>query len=1172
MPRHAQLRSLLLCATVASGLCAAEVDRDVPIGRPGDCTLVAAPGDTATAATAGGLLSITYDVAVDRAHRVGHQTQRIGGFRILLAKPIAVSTDEARVAFAAYGADDAVQIRPLLVDSHGEELSYSPHEADLLLTGGRGTWRDWRTCAFTVSEAGGAQQDIYEASGGDGNAWPDGQLTLIGLEVRVVGSDGDAAKRAQGALTVGRVALRGAAVNENDPVCYADALLTEAGRFRIGIQTRAAFQGPPIHEEVREIDYDPKDPLSRGQRLVLPDEHQRLSWIRVRAERQGIVTGEWDARWERNQLPSASPAVRPVDPALPPPAGRLRINPLAHTAGVYAMDDAQRITVRVFRGDPAKPAILHWTMTPLATVQVLAAGDVQVVGDGAFQDVVVEVPAGLTRAALALHAALTVDGIRIDHAEYLFGRAPAAIAPYTSRVGILRGREYVKRQPYVRTTYLPPEGQAFASDDAAVKHFADMLEQTSSLTPYVTYMIDVSEFEVLPGVFDTDLLDRLMDAAADRGCALTIRFAHTQQSPYRWHPYTRPRNWDGAAAKGHAYYGAYAVADEEFIGHWLRAMEVLHARYATHPAFQGYYLMQPNGEWNVPDQPWNGTITGYAWVEVDGFRRYLRDTLHLDLTQLNSRWGTSYGAWDVVQPPAPDFLRGTKPDLRRQWLDFCRYKQSLEDGWFPRVCKTIRAYDPDHVLIVYGGQQGNGTAQQELLTTADFLHNGGNHFLQGEDGLVPAWDHGLGWITEPHHPHRWAAYGDPAERGWVLDWSVFVMTAQAGAGGANMHVYYMPKPSLDLVAHQGGFNALDRFQQYRPILNELHGIRLVETPKQVAVIQDDETLYCKHATVFHSRAEDLRRWFELLKADSVPFEAFVPDHAANYKLLVLNPLDEVMSGESIATVERRVKDGATVLIAGRAGRYCPDLGAEEYPLLRRLGIAVPTGEYRTLDDHATATTVAGSALFPNGGAFPFYSQADNARDLQDPAIGAHFSLWPYRWIPRSDYFGHFAGAKPGGVVLATFADGGAAVTVHAVGKGRAVVCWGTPRADAPELAGFMSRLATWCGVVDPAIGRPIPHMLEARNEQLHRSYALLYQERAGTYTVPLPSAGDGDWFVDDMVSSERFGTYTGAELRKTGIPLAFTDGMPPLKVLRLMPRNELGDTNWIDKYRKPATP
>ena len=1167
MTRPAQLGSLLLCASVASGLHAAETGREVPIGNPGDCTLATAPGDTATAKPVGGLLSIAYDVAVDRAHRVGHQTQRIGGFRIVLAKPVAVSADEARVAFAACGADDSIQVRPLLVDSSGEELSYSPHEADLLLTGGRGSWRDWRTCAFTVSEAGGAQQDIYEASGGDGNAWPDGQLTLIGLEVRLVGSGSDA-KRIRGDLTVGRVALRGARVHEDDPTCYADALLTEAGRFRIGIQTRAAFQGPPIHEEVREIEYDPKDPLSRGQRLVLPDGKQRLSWIRLSAERQGLVTGEWSARWERNQLPSASPAVKPVDPTLPPPVGKLRINPLTHTTGVYAAGEAQRITVRVFRGE--KAAALRWTITPLTTGQVLAEGNAAITGDGTFQDVVVEMPNGVERSALALHAELTVDGMRVDHVDYQFGCAPASIAPYNARTGMLRGREYVKRQPYMRTTYLAPEEKPFANDDEAVQHFADMLEQTSSITPYVTYMIDVSEFEVLPGVFDTDRLDRLMDAAADRGCAMTIRFAHTQHAPYRWHPYTRPRNWDGAAAKGHAYYGAYAVADEEFIGHWLRAMEVVHARYAKHPAFQGYYLMQPSGEWNVPDQPWNGTITGYAWVEADGFRRYLRETVQPDLAQLNSRWGTTFANWEAVRPPAPDFLRGTKPDLRRQWLDFCRYKQSLEDGWFPRVCKTIRAYDPDHVIIVYGGQQGNGTAQQELLANADYLHNGGNHFLKGEEGLVRAWDRGLGWITEPHHPHRWAAYGDPVERGWVLDWSVYVMTAQAGAGGANMHVYYMPRPSLDLVAHQGGFNALDRLQQYRPILNELHRTRLVETPKQVAVIQDDETLSCKHATVFQSRAEDLRRWFELLKADSVPFEVYVPGHAANYKLLVLNPLDEVMSGASIDTVERLVKDGATVLISGRAGRFCPDAGTEEYPLLRKLGIPVPTGDYRTLDDHAAATTLAGSALFPAGGTFPFYSQADNARDLQDPKIGAQFSLWPYRWIPRSDYFGHFAGAKPGGEVLATFADGGAAVTVHAVGKGRAVICWGTPRADAPELAGFMARLAAWCGVVDPSIGRPIPRMLEARNDALKRSYALLYQERAGTYTVQLPATADGEWYIDDMVSSERFGTYTGDELRKTGLPVTFSEGMPPLKVLRLMPRQELGDTNWIDKFRVPA--
>ncbi len=1167
-----RLAALVLHSSLAAlAVVAPAAERELPIHRPGACAVAPRPGDTVSLAHAERHLGITYDVAVNRSHRVGHQTLRIGGFRLMLATSVPVRPDEARVAFAACGLDEGIQLRPLLVDSTGEELSYSPHEADLLLTGGRGAWRDWRTCVFAASEAGGAQQDIYESSGGDDNAWPDGSLTLIGFEARLIDPEGDksTALRKQGTITLGRVVLAPSMLAEHDPVCYADACFSEAGRYRVAIEARASFQGLPIAEDVREIAYDPADPLSRGQRLVLNDQGQRLSWIRMRAVRDGAIATEWERRWERDVAPAAT-APATIDPDRAPAIGRMRFNPLANVGGSYADGQALRVTVRVFAGPAPRTATLRWSLAPMAFSKALAEGEERVDFAGKpFRDVVVAVPAGQSGAAFTLQAVLAEDGAQVDRGEYRFGVSPATIPALTSRVGLTRGRAYVKNQPYQRTTYLPPEGQRFPDIDAAVAHFAAMLDQTAAVTPYVTYMIDLAEFEVLPGVYDLDLLDRIHDAAADRGCALTIRFGHSQQnSPYRWHPYTRPRTWDGAAAKGHHYYGAFAVADEEFVAGWLRALRVVHDRYARHPAFQGYYLMQPSGEWNVPDQPWNGTITGYARVDATAFRRWLRETVKLDLAGLNARWGCNFASWDDVLPPAPDFTGGTRPDLRRSWLDFCRFKRSLEEGWFPRVCAEIRGYDRDHVVIVYGGL-GDDAGRDVLLEHADYLHNGGNHFLQGEGGLTAAWERGLGWITEPHHPHRWAAYGDPAERGWVLDWSVFVMTAQAGGGGANLHVYYHPSPSLGLVAHQGGHNALDRMQQYRPILGELHGMRLVDVPKQVAVLQDDDTLFCKHRTVFASRREDLRRWFELLKADSVPFESFDAARADRYKLLVLNPLDEVMGGASLETVERLVKAGATVLVSGRAGRFCPDLGTDEYPLLRRLGIAVPTGEYRTQDSAAPATVAGASALFPAGASLPFYSQADNARDLQDPAIGARFFAWPYRWIPRSDYFGRFAQARPGGEVLASFADGGAALSVHAVGMGRAVVCWGTPRINAPELAGFMSRLATWCGVVDPSVGRAIPHMLEGRNQQLNRGYVLLYQERAGSYTVKIPSAGDGEWFIDDMVGQQRFGIHSGAELRERGLNVTFVDGCPPLKVLRLMPSGEIGG-DWAKTFRAPS--
>ena len=136
------------------------------------------------------------------------------------------------------------------------------------------------------------------------------------------------------------------------------------------------------------------------------------------------------------------------------------------------------------------------------------------------------------------------------------------------------------------------------------------------------------------------------------------------------------------------------------------------------------------------------------------------------------------------------------------------------------------------------------------------------------------------------------------------------MLAQAGAGGTNMHIYYWPlngREDLSLPAHYGREYAYDRFQKWRPLLEEMHGIKLQQTPPQVAVIQDIYTLFCKHRTIFQPRMDDLRRWFELLKSDSIDYQDFRPENRDKYKLILPNILDEVMSENNIRLIGEMVK-------------------------------------------------------------------------------------------------------------------------------------------------------------------------------------------------------------------------------------------------------------------------
>jgi hypothetical protein len=1152
------------------------------------CRIEAGVGDKVEMAERGGVLTLTYDVALSDYKRVGHISMVKGGFKLLLKEPLVLSPSQLRIMFDGMNIRGDNSLRPLIQDEKGELLSYEPHALWALK---KGTivpvdqWVRWSSCMFYTSEAGGATQNIFDSAGGDGDSWPTGKLRFLGFEGRmtknvnnssgslsVEAMDATKAERRKGVFNLARVEVGGERVPETDPAMFADMLLKKKGKARVDIQIRSAFQSLPYLEKSVALDYDPADPVSRHQEIRFEVGPVKNSWITCGVTEADGTASTIDFRWEKN-LPPGAAAPQPVNAATAPSIGLMRINPAAHTIGVYKPGDPLCVDVRIFKkeGMP-QPVKLSWTLTPYGYEDVLESGEAAATPkDGGSLDVPVQLNGDASRNAYTLVLSLAdASGKELDRQSYVIGVENSKPQAYTARTGMLRGRDFVKKASYFRTSYNIEIKKKKQTE--ALAHFAAMLDESVQMTSYVTYMIDLADFEILPGVYDFSLLDQIMDAAADRGCAITVRVAHVEmRAPYRWMPYTLPRNFDGAVIPGHAFYGAFDFADQSFVSAWFKAFETLHARYKSHPAFQGYFLLLPAGEWALPDEPWMGNFAGYAWSDAELFRTFLKENRKLSLEQLNTRWGTTFKDWKEVMSPMPDFAIGKKPDLRPCWLDFSEFRLWLDHWWFPAASAHIRTFDKDHVVIDYGGQGINGEPEPGIVGNADYLHNGGNHVLKGEETLTKAWDEGqLGWITEPHHPTRWAAYGDPGQKGWVLDWSVFVMTAQAGGGGANLHVYYFTQQTLDLVAHYGAVFAYDRFETFKPILRELHGAKLQSTPKQVAVMQDTMTLMLKHRTIFAARMADLRQWFELLKLDSVDHEFYRKDNEANYKLVVMNPLDEVVSAESLDAAVRMANNGALLVLSAKTGRYCPEKGTDEYPLLRALGIPAPAGAYETAGDGAVAKVTADSAFFANGADLKFYSHGDMRNELSDPAYGKGFWQWPYRWIPESDYFGSYKNNKiAAGQTLAVFPDGGAAVTLHEVGKGKALVFWGVPDMKPELLKGMMGRIAQSAGVVNPRAGNPIPYALEADHKTLKRHYALLYHETPGDYTQKLPGVPDGRWFIDEMVGDQKLGVYTGEELRRDGIKLLYIEGYSPLKILRMIPENMI-QADWSKKYRMPV--
>ncbi len=232
-------------------------------------------------------------------------------------------------------------------------------------------------------------------------------------------------------------------------------------------------------------------------------------------------------------------------------------------------------------------------------------------------------------------------------------------------------------------------------------------------------------------------------------------------------------------------------------------------------------------------------------------------------------------------------------------------------------------------------------------------------------------------------------------------------------------------------------------------------------------------------------------------------------------------------------------------------------------MLKQLDITPPAGPYVQNETGVFAEALAENPLFDNGAPIRFFTQADMKAAMLSKEMRENYLNWPYRWIPETDYFGYYKdNTTTNGQVLARFASGAVALSLHHVGEGDVLVFWGTPEYTPAQLKGLMARAAAWAGVQSARQGCPIPYTQEGDSAALHRHYALMYQETPGAYQQRLPLTPDGAWFLDDMVSGQRLGTYTGNELREQGLPVTFDKGYSPLKIIRMIPVEQAGWMGW----------
>lgn len=1123
--------------------------------------LVTDPG--AKLSKQGNTLKIDFAMKQFSPTQQGNWLYNRGTFHVFLKTPQKLNPESSRILFEAFGhevkswntRDEMIQIWPVIRDESGERLSYIPQKYPHLYQG-KPTWAAWMSPSFFSGEAGGATHEIYTAEGGDRNAWPDGRLEFIGFKIVVQTNKPQLPKT--GCVMIGKIRIAEKRLPVEAPYFYADSICRDKGAFRFTGSISRGFQAPPVAEFSRTILFDPDDPASRRQRIELPI-----------PPGNGDFWGEWMFTDEKGvriagnsfrhqtTLADFDCTAKPLPAKGAPAIGCLRINP--DRSAVYERDETPVLRFTVWpRGN--RQLRIRTELLSYQYADVFETKDFQADFSGTEPRTFSYAPA-LRPGRDAYRCRFTVQdsaGNVLQEKEYVFGRRSDLKQAYRNRVGMPVNRHELKKHSYNHATFhiLWADSRKIKQEKDLTDRFLNTLRNAGPLTRYWVYTIDPAEMEILPGVYDFAVLDRIMDIAWDCGVSLTLRVTHIDSiKPYRWLHYSAQHNFDGLPIFEH-YYGGYSLADQEYLECWYRLNRALFDRYGEHPAFNGYFLLQPAGEFTIEDKPYEGIVAGYEPPMKNAFRKYLKNHLKLDLPALNRRWKTSYRSWDEVEQPLPAFQLGKKPDLSMRWADFNRFKEYMcRDVFFPEAVRRIRSYTDRHIIILYGG------LDRKLGGMVDYFHNGGNTFLQGEGRGLELWNKGrTGWISEPHDPTRWASSDDSE---WNLDWTTYVSMLQAGGGGANLHVYYYPRR---LTENCGFIYAYDRLRKYQAIMEELLEYVPAHEPPRIGVFQDNLTLYCKHRTTFWPRLEDLKRFFELVKFSKIPFTEAERDNLDQLKLLVLNPLDEVMSQENIRMIAEWVRRGGKVILTANTGKYTPETGeSAPWRMLQALGIAPPSGAFRTTELDVSADIVRDNPFFDGKRKIRFYTGTEFKRDLQSKEIKAEFWKFPYRWIPETDYFGYYPAHNPGGEILAKFSDGGAALSLHKAGKGEALVFWGCPDYRPERLEGFIERAALWAGIQNPYKGNPVVFMQEGKARGGERRYALLYRSTPGRCRQRIITLPDGEYFAEDLVSDRKLGRIRGEKLRTEGIELDFLPGASPLQILRFTPMSQY-KTEWSMKY------
>ncbi|HEY3376070.1 MAG TPA: beta-galactosidase, partial [Armatimonadota bacterium] len=896
------LPSWLCCSLLLVGVLLGQMARSAPAG--GENLLTALPA--LTTATQWQVRPSDADMLTVTPAEQGYLHLRVAGTpgregRLLLRTPLAIPDAMTDVTFrliATSQGDAKLHLDLIIRDASGGEFLFyttSPGAYEKGMFKPLEPTRKNRLLRFTVP--GFTRQDSNNGRTAtmrapSASAKPQRPYTLLGLNVASVNgmvSDLYLSDASVTRLTPNRAAQY---YQFNDQLYYGEMdplpalslgeLCATPGSYRANWELFARYEGQPVMAGSKSWTISTAPGalplvLQYAERLTVPLPEEGTYWLRVRVLRTD-GGGAWATHEYRLYVMQGHPAVvrAPLATAQFPTDAYIQIAP-QRASLIFAAPEPFRVPVAL-SPPPAE--------TPAATAQVvvLTAGlrrevrrvNITPVWHGATPYLTTIDLSDLPAGVYLLRVALAYNGRLLDQVERLVGKQGAApeqklgaIPPSvrSSQDLLASDRPLFHLCPMVKKEQLGGEKTRW-------DYLQPFMAQAPSVSRDMEYMIPWSLVEPMPGVYDWEEVDHVLDYAQQQGLSVML-WPQMGGSEPEWLPSAFKENSAGSIF-GHSNYLFHGARVNYFTAPIirqaaLRFWEQLVARYRTHPAVQGYYvLLEHPGE-----APYLGWYDGYEPETQAAFRSACRAGSGT-LQKLNARWGAHYTGWDAITPPEP----AASP---LYWLDWMQFRTGTVDSFVADCVRTIHRYDSKRLVMVYGDIPQNYA--EKLQLPGCLMTNGGSHDAVGALQYSAVMQQGYQERTEDHSPGQWSGYFP-----YQLDASVFAMSL---AGGGSMHCKAFmytrvpgskPEVPFTFADLRKAPYALDRYEKFMPIFTELRQTELL--PNRMLVYRDLDSYFLDYHTTYMGYILDrqgMQDYFE----NQLPFSAAPEGLWKTAKLLLL---------------------------------------------------------------------------------------------------------------------------------------------------------------------------------------------------------------------------------------------------------------------------------------------